>query len=1094
MAAIKASCCYGRPGDVKNLLSRQESLTGARLSNFLSECLVETAACGQADMVQFLLEAGADASFQRHSDGRTALHQASERCHVDVMRTLLEINDDKAPISGIQDDSGLTPWMCAINSGFFEALKLFFTNNSQVNLQTAAHLAVRTCNEQIVSYLMEHDADFTCPDDSGTVPIHKLLELLFASFDLYSRAFDSFRRVFRYLYRSDMLSVQNQYGQTPLHMIALMEPDYGKILWQDIRGSRIFEATRGQSLTIKDPEGNTPLHVLLHRLTTHLKDFGPSGYRLPDYVEFVQSLATGYHGASEQLYVKNESGCTPAMEFIRSIKEVKIPYGERKTVSNHILKVARSLAGVPKCHSPFKEAANDNCTVLHYIAECRTNFPFKEITKMILERPIDIHTKNISGQSALMRALYGSQENIDFIRLLILRTSWPQLEEQDSSRNSALHYICRRTKAGIQDLINHHLLQPIAECKKKDRYGRIPLTYVPAIITKDAIASRLIKYAEKTISICDDSGKNCMYWSFEHGSTAMISALLDAGENIDAPIGPGLRIGEMENPLLLHAAYSGRWDMVDFLLEKGANPLVKGRGCWQLHHYAFSKRGSSLRTMLEKMTGFDYHAKATQYLPFKSRNEEKWVPIDGCTPLHVAAVNGDEEGLQWLLDKGKVGDPDLEAQDGSSPLILASLRRHPGMCKRLIETGSSVLKARHDGCTSLHIACQMGYLEICKLLITMDNSCVFQNLGKQTPLEIAAGHGYVGIVELLLENKAEVTVGAEISARKAGCRDIAELLRCKLSTGNEISSGNTIADLYDMRLKAACEDSSESALMKVLQKDINPNIRLPDNHETPLHLACRKGWKEAVELLVGKNANIEALDQEGCSPLMISTKYGQWECTELLYRKGAQSTTREKDGYTVLHEAAERNDFDSLSLFLKEGIEANVKSYIGYTPLHFISDSGCLDLLLEHGADPFILGPDDESVAWKYAYHKGGAGLLSRSFDNQPAEKVQQSIETFCLREKSTPLYRAAFLGNSDVVSTLIEYGAKVNSRCGLLGAPFHAALSQGHVKVATMLLENGARPYRVVHQGEENSAWFWEYGYQFCLQGRNGVWMSCSF
>lgn len=187
------------------------------------------------------------------------------------------------------------------------------------------------------------------------------------------------------------------------------------------------------------------------------------------------------------------------------------------------------------------------------------------------------------------------------------------------------------------------------------------------------------------------------------------------------------------------------------------------------------------------------------------------------------------------------------------------------------------------------------------------------------------------------------------------------------------------------------------------------------------------------------------------------------------------------------------SDLDSLSYFLKQGVEVNVKTYIGKTPLHLSSDPECVDLLLEHGADPFILGHVDETVAWSYSLYGDGEKLLRRIFRNQPEEKVQQSIETVSLTEKSTSLYRAAFFGHSGVVSTLIEYGAKVNGRCGPLGAPLHAALKQGHVEIVTTLLQNGSRPYRVVRGGEENVGWFWEYGYEFCLQGQNGVWVSRS-
>lgn len=1103
MEIARESCCYGRLEHVKNPVAfLRNSLTEDCFSDFLSQCLVEAAAHGHTDVVQFLVEAGANPTFQRHPDGRTALHEASNGFHADVVRLLLEINDDKRTISGIQDNDGLTPWMCAIKAGAFAALQLFLTSPSTINLQTAAkngqtaaHLAARTCNEQMVSFLKEHGFDFACLDDSGAAPIHALLE---SHYDLFYEAEDceSFIRTFRYLHRSDMLTAHTQSGQTLLHMIARLPPIRGKLLCQAIRDNQIFGDLRGHSFAVRDSEGNTPLHLLVQRLATYLEEYMCYGSLLPEFVEFIRVLSllsTDNGDQFEQVNMKNKSGRTPAMELVRSIDDIEVPETEMQTISDHLLEVFRSLRDVGKGRCSFEETDNEKCTILHYIARCKSNFPFQEITECILESSIDVGAKNSSGECALSLAAWDSQENVDFMRLLIPHMSLSQLEEEDSSGSTILHCICESEKAGIQKVIGDYLLQPIAKCEKKDRDGRIPLSHAPSIITDDAIASRLVQLAGKTVDICDESGKNCMYWSCELGSIPMVSALLDAGANIDAPLGPESAMGAVRDPPLLIAASSERRDMIEFLLDKGADPLVRGQECWQLHHFAFSSQRSELLAILENLTGFDYDAKA--YFGSSSGSNEAKVRayIEDATPLHFAAEGGDENGLQWLFDKGKVSDINVETQDGSTPLILASMSGHYSMCRKLIELGSLISKSRHDGYTALHAGCQYGHLEICKLFIDTDSSSVFQNFGEETPLEIAAANGHKDIVELLLGHEALVTVGAEIKARKASHHDIAELLRRKLSTGSGTSAGNTTVELDAMRLEAACDTSNESTLVEVLQKDINPNIRLPDNQQTPLHIACRNGWKEAVELLVERGADMEALDKEGYSPLMIAVRSRQLGCAESLCERGAQTTTRDSYGWTVLHEAADLDDFDSLSYFLEEGVEVNVKTYIGETPLHFLSDPRCVDLLLEHGADPFNLGSDDDTVAWRYSFFEGGAELLSRIFANQPAEKIRLSLEISCLRQNSTPLYRAAFLGNSGVVSSLIEYGAKANGRCGPLGAPLHAALRQGHVEIATTLLGTGARPYRIVRDGEENAVWFWEYGYEFCLQGRNGVWVSRS-
>lgn len=848
---IKKACAYGRFESVKEFVPCLEaSLTGDGLPNFLSQCLVEAAAHGHSDVVQYLVEANADPAFRRHSDGRTALHEASKGCHADVVRKLLEISDDKTAISEMQDNDGLTPWMCAIKAGSVETLDLFLADPSTVNLQTAAkngqtaaHLATRTFNEKMVLYLKQIGVDFTSTDESGATPIYTILEKYCNSLHGIDYL-EPLRQIFRYLQRIDMLSEQTHSGQTLMHMIARLGPLEGKRLWQDIQNSQIFDTTRCQSLTVVDLEGNTPLHLLVQRLPTSRKIYSHHRPQFEGIVELIQLLATGNDDDSEHLHVKNKRGRTPFLELAWSVKNMEVPHSTKQEFSDRILKVFRSLGSDNKGRCTFEEADDNNCTTLHHIAECRANFPFEKVTEYILERPVDITAKDSSGQCALLRAARGSQDNVDFMRLLISRVGLSQLEEEDSSGFTILHYICKSKKAGIQELINDSLLETIGKCEKKDPHGRIPLTYAPASITDDAIASRLVQSAGKTIDICDNNGKSCMYWSCELGSIAMISALLDAGANIDAPLGPESTRGAVRNPPLLIAASSKRLDVVEFLLDKGADPLVKGPGCRQLHHYAFSPGRHGLLAILENLTELDYNAKANVWTTLGPRGKEVHSLILDATPLHLAVDGRNEQGLKWLLDHNKVSDVNVETRDGSTPLILASLRGCRHMCKRLIDMGCLISKTRHDGCTALHAACQYGHLDVCKLLVVADNKCVFQNFGDQTPLEIAAGNGRKDIVELLLEHEAEVTVAAEISALEASRHDIVELLRRKMSTGSRTSTGKETVKLETMRTKAAYDASSESTFVGVLQKGINPNIRLPPTHATPLHLRARRAGKK----------------------------------------------------------------------------------------------------------------------------------------------------------------------------------------------------------------------------------------------------------
>lgn len=181
MEIIKEACSHGHLQKVRDLLLRMPSLDGDRLSNFLSECLVGTAGYGHTDLVQFLLEPGASQSYQRRSDGRTALHAASKGRHADVVQSLLEtgLRDKDSNVFEIQDIQGLTLWMCAIQAGSTRVLDLFLTVDLKISAddgQTADHFAAQSRNAQMINYLQERHVDFAKRDMHGRKPIHVLLE------------------------------------------------------------------------------------------------------------------------------------------------------------------------------------------------------------------------------------------------------------------------------------------------------------------------------------------------------------------------------------------------------------------------------------------------------------------------------------------------------------------------------------------------------------------------------------------------------------------------------------------------------------------------------------------------------------------------------------------------------------------------------------------------------------------------------------------------------------------------------------------------------------------------------------------------------
>ena len=94
-----------------------------------------------------------------------------------------------------------------------------------------------------------------------------------------------------------------------------------------------------------------------------------------------------------------------------------------------------------------------------------------------------------------------------------------------------------------------------------------------------------------------------------------------------------------------------------------------------------------------------------------------------------------------------------------SPLMLASLRGHLELARKLVERGADVNKT---GWTPLHYAATNGHLEIMNLLLENHAYIDAESPNKTTPLMMAAQYGTASAVKLLLEAGADATLRNEL--------------------------------------------------------------------------------------------------------------------------------------------------------------------------------------------------------------------------------------------------------------------------------------------------------------------------------------------
>jgi ankyrin repeat protein len=79
---------------------------------------------------------------------------------------------------------------------------------------------------------------------------------------------------------------------------------------------------------------------------------------------------------------------------------------------------------------------------------------------------------------------------------------------------------------------------------------------------------------------------------------------------------------------------------------------------------------------------------------------------------------------------------------------------------------------------------------------------------------------------------------------------------------------------------------------------VPPNARTPEG-DTPLHVVARWNDAEAIALLIGAGAYVNAIGDMGETPLHIAAKTGDRTSIQLLLQNGADPSLRSEFGQTA---------------------------------------------------------------------------------------------------------------------------------------------------------------------------------------------------
>src|SRR6516164_2276606 len=342
----------------------------------------------------------------------------------------------------------------------------------------------------------------------------------------------------------------------------------------------------------------------------------------------------------------------------------------------------------------------------------------------------------------------------------------------------------------------------------------------------------------------------------------------------------------------------------------------------------------------------------------------------------------------------------------------AAMKGNREAVRSLLDRKTDVNAPQLDGTTALHWAVEADDLDLADLLIRQGANVSAANRDGATPLLLASVNGKAAMIERLLQAGADPNVALSrygdtalmLAARTGDTDAIKVLLDHGAQVNKQETWGGTSALMW------AVSERHPAVVKMLLERGADVNARSKFVPST-----TGRGFEGTTPTETPAGQAPEEFSSGLLTPLMFAAREGDLECAHLLVAAGADLNAATGDGKTALALAIFNGNYDLASFLVDNHANVNRADAQRFTPLFWAVDRRNMETAPNF---PWRVTADPMPLIRKLLDAGADPSAL---VNNTPRARMREGSPRIVF---ATPLMRAAFSGDLELCTLLLDYGA----------------------------------------------------------------------